>query len=105
MECWLAGTPLVAVLRDEKRRGIRNCVPDSDSASSATWTSSWKVAAHQGIAMVVLRPYNPATDDGRRLSTLAANLPLRFTSLTDVKLQPLPRPTTPPWNISGFRNG
>lgn len=47
-----------------------------------------RVAADQGIAMVILRPYEPAMDDGRWWRGARTTISWPFVSVTDVKLHP-----------------
>ncbi len=48
-----------------------------------------QVAADQDIAMVVLRPYAPETDDGRWWRGLTTTITWPFTSVTDVSFSPV----------------
>jgi predicted helicase len=54
-----------------------------------------RVAADQDIAMVILRPYDPATDDGRWWRGVRTTISWPFTSVTDVKLHPANAPDAP----------
>jgi hypothetical protein len=48
-----------------------------------------RVATDQDIAMVVLRPYDPATHDGRWLHSVNTTITSPFTAVTDIVLHPI----------------